>query len=70
MSRACNTTCIYRAAEECESPLVALEVALDAMCAMAQPFHDMFHILSAVRRRVSGEDVVQFASIINTDQQV
>ena len=60
----------YRAAVESESPLDELEVALDAMCSMKEPFYSRYHLLSSVERRVGGQGLVQFASIVNTQDKV
>lgn len=59
-----------RAAVTAESPLDELEVALDAMCSMKEPFYGRYTLLSSVERRVGGQGLVQFASIVNTQDKV
>ena len=59
-----------RSAKESDSPLDALRLALDAMCSMKAPFYDRYHLLSAVERRVGGQGLVQFASVMNTREMV
>ena len=55
-----------RVAQEAESGVEELEVALDAMAGMRHLFYDRYHVMSSVERRAGGQGVVQFASIANT----
>lgn len=64
----CEVAC--RAAERTESPLEALEVALDAMCGMQAPLLGRYFALSGLDRRRGGHGVVQFATIANMQEQV
>eukprot|EP00892_Ulva_mutabilis_P000505 jgi/Ulvmu1/10455/UM063_0010.1 len=64
-----NWSDYQKAAHESESPLDALEVALDAMCSMKEPFYHRYMLLSSVERRVGGQGLVQFASIVNTQDK-
>lgn len=61
---------VCRAANVTQSPLDQLEVALEAMCCMAAPFHSRYQVHSAMQRRVGGQGIVQFATIINTEDKV
>eukprot|EP00892_Ulva_mutabilis_P002686 jgi/Ulvmu1/12418/UM009_0068.1 len=64
-----NWSDYQRAATTTTSPLDALEVALDAMCSMQEPFYDRYIIRSSLQRRVGGQGLVQFASILNTEDK-
>ena len=59
-----------RLAGECTTPVDRLEVALDGLCAMHALFYHRYWVLTAVDRRASGQGLVQFAVVMNTQNQV
>eukprot|EP00892_Ulva_mutabilis_P002693 jgi/Ulvmu1/12424/UM009_0074.1 len=61
-----NWSDYQKAAHNSATQSDALEVALDAMCSMKEPFYHRYMLLSSVERRIGGQGLVQFASIVNT----